>query len=62
MINDRFLGDYIGKLKAQIRELQCDIAETPFTDMYSVGRLQGRVLGLKESQAILEQLLEEQDR
>lgn len=61
MIKDKFIGEYISSLKSQLYKLKDDIATTNFTDMYSVGKLQGRVEGIELSLSTLEDTYQQQD-
>lgn len=45
-------------LRDKISELERQIARTQFTDLYSLGRLQGQVLAFEQA---LENLTEEED-
>lgn len=61
MIPDKVIGAYISQLKQQIDQLAIDIAHANFNDLYSVGKLQGRVMGLEQAKQLLDNVLEELD-
>lgn len=61
MIPDKVIGAYISQLRHQIDQLSNDIAHANFTDLYSVGKLQGRVIGLEQAKQLLDNVLEELD-
>lgn len=61
MIPDKVIGAYISQLKQQVERLSTDIAHANFTDLYSVGKLQGQVIGLEQAKQLLDNVLEELD-
>lgn len=61
MNHDKFIGSYISSVKSEIQKLKNDLATTRFKDMYQLGDLQGRVLGLESSLELLEAVYADQD-
>lgn len=61
MNHDKFIGSYVSSVKSEIQRLKNDLATTRFKDMYQLGDLQGRVLGLESSLELLEAVYAEQD-
>lgn len=61
MNHDKFIGSYVSSVKSEIQKLKNDLATTRFKDMYQLGDLQGRVLGLESSLELLEAVYAEQD-
>lgn len=61
MNRDKFIGSYVSSVKSEIQKLKNDLATTRFKDMYQLGDLQGRVLGLESSLELLEAVYAEQD-
>ena len=62
MIRDKFLSNYIGSLKQAIEDAKEDLAEAVYTDLYSVGKMQGLIIGLSRALQILEATIEEVDQ
>lgn len=62
MIRDKFLSNYIGSLKQAIEDAKEDHAEAVYTDLYSVGKMQGLIIGLSRALQILEATIEEVDQ
>lgn len=61
MTHDKFINSYISSVKDEIQKLKDDMSRAVFTDLYSVGKIQGRIDGLKSSLQILEEAYAEQD-
>ena len=61
MINDKFIAQYVGALKQSISDVKDALANGRHDDLYSVGRLQGHVDGLKSALELLEADLEAMD-
>lgn len=61
MNHDKFIGSYVSSVKSEIQKLKNDLATTRFKDMYQLGDLQGRVLGLESSLELLEAVYADQD-
>jgi hypothetical protein len=61
VIADKFIAQYIGSVKAEIEDVKNALSSGLHADMYSVGRLQGKVDGLKAALQLLEADLESQD-
>ena len=61
MNHDKFIGSYVSSVKSEIQKLKNDLATTRFKDMYQLGDLQGRILGLESSLELLEAVYAEQD-
>ena len=61
MIKDKFVGQYIGNLKAEISKLKDALADGNHQDLYTVGRLQGEINGLRKALDLLEADLEDLD-
>ena len=61
MNRDKFIGSYVSSVKSEIQKLKNDLATTRFKDMYQLGDLQGRVLGLESSLELLEVVYADQD-
>jgi len=59
--HDKFIGSYISSVKSEIQKLKNDLATTRFKDMYQLGDLQGRILGLESSLELLEAVYADQD-
>jgi len=55
-------GQLVLSIKNRIQELREDLSDLSATDLYVVGKLQGRIQGLKESLMLLENLIEETDK
>lgn len=61
MTYDKFIGNYISAIKQSIQSLKDDLAKSRFIDMYQVGDLQGRIIGLEQALELLESAYAEQD-
>lgn len=61
MNHDKFIGFYVSSVKSEIQKLKNDLATTRFKDMYQLGDLQGRILGLESSLELLEAVYADQD-
>lgn len=61
MNHDKFIGSYVSSVKSEIQKLKNDLATTRFKDMYQLGDLQGRILGLESSLELLEAVYADQD-
>lgn len=61
MNHDKFIGSYVSSVKSEIQQLKNDLATTRFKDMYQLGDLQGRILGLESSLELLEAIYADQD-
>ena len=61
MNHDKFISAYVSSVKSEIQKLKNDLATTRFKDMYQLGDLQGRVLGLESSLELLEAVYADQD-
>ena len=61
MKSDNYLGAYITEIRATIQTLKDDAVYADFKDLYSVGRIQGQVMGLELALDKLEYVYREQD-
>lgn len=55
--SDKFLLEYISRVKQHIREREVDSSRAKIEDLYAHGRLQGSLDGLEEALAVLDEVL-----
>ena len=53
-MKDSFLNAYLNAVNSEIENLTDALTKTKFDDLYTVGRIQGRIDGLRTSKDILE--------
>jgi hypothetical protein len=53
-VKDSFLNTYLNGLNSEIEKLTDAMTDTSFKDLYQVGRVQGRIDGLRSAKLILE--------
>lgn len=61
MIQDQFIAQYVSSLESQIIQLKYDLALANLTDMYQVGKLQGKIQGLMQAKDLVLNICEELD-
>lgn len=62
MIKDSFINLYLNALLEEIRSVQEGLGGNRFDTLYEVGKLQGKLEGLRAAILVLENLAEDQDR
>ena len=62
MISDKFILGYISNLKRAIEDAKNDHAKAVYTDLYTVGKVQGLIDGFVQSLQILEASIEDADQ
>lgn len=60
-MRDRFLSEYIGRIKEECAQQKEALVRNPHHDLYSVGVLQGQVQGLEKALSALEDTINEHD-
>jgi hypothetical protein len=61
MIRDALVNTFVIEVRQQIREELESLAAVSFAELYAVGKVQGRVEGLRLALSILEAVADKQD-
>lgn len=61
MIQDKIISQFVHVLKKEREQLAEDLSVATIPDLYSLGRIQGKVEGLRFALEILDRVLEDLD-